>query len=176
MLRRLRLLVVLLAAVTAFTACVGGSSRGPAASAGSGSGSGAGPEAVIYAYNERSKEKDLEGMADLFTYPAVFSAAVPGLEENLEQTIANRDELIAYFRDEVFAYIGTIYDMQVTILDTQIAGDTAIIEVEASQDVENLALARRATALVRNVVQLKRIGGQWYISHLHTQELRPVDA
>src|SRR5690554_5705920 len=167
MLRRLGLLVVLLAAVMAFAACVGGSSRGPAAIAGAGSGSGAGPEAVIYAYNERSKEKDLEGMADLFTYPAVFSAAVPGLlEEDLEQTIANRDELIAYFRDEVFAYIGTIYDMQVTILDTQIAGDTAIIEVEASQDVENLALARRATALVRNVVQLKRIGGQWYISHL----------
>lgn len=90
---------------------------------------------------------------------------------DFEKTFATRDELVAYLEDEVLMWIGEIYDIQLSIDDVVISGDTATVEYVMSQDVENLALRQRVRSHIQDVTQLKRILGRWYISHVHTEKV-----
>ena len=127
----------------------------------SGGGGSGGPntsiDGFIQRYVQYTKERNSEALANMYTDPA-------DLTEFGHTRRLTRAEIKAQF-DMVFTITTTVYDSQARNVSATVSGDTATVQFTWMQDVYNSALGQRVKTEGDKTWILKRIGGQWYISH-----------
>ncbi len=117
-------------------------------------------DAFIQKYVDRSKARDSQGLADMFTDPANWTD--PTGTKSL-----SRAEIKDQF-DSMFDIVTTIYDMEATDVEATISSNVATVQFAWKQDVENAFLGR-VQSEGKMTWQLQRIAGQWFIAHAQTQ-------
>lgn len=79
----------------------------------------------------------------------------------------SREDIKALF-DGMFSIVTEIYHMEARGIETTVSGDTATVQFQWEQDVENAVLGRTQSSGSMKW-SVRRIGGQWYINQAQTE-------